>query len=128
MESYPEKRLPMAKGHKYFYQLMQAVDYLHCKGIIHKDIKTANMLIDLADDIKLTDLGMILINKEQVKFVLTLVYKLFILKVCAKKLIYSMYNQCAVKRTAVLFISHPKCLILTNECLWATLWTCGHVE
>lgn len=57
MEAYDDKRLPVNRAQKYFRHLMRAVEYLHSQGVIHKDIKTANMLIDLADNIKLTDLG-----------------------------------------------------------------------
>jgi serine/threonine protein kinase len=39
----------------YTYQILNALIYLHSKGIIHRDIKGANILIDIDGTIKLTD-------------------------------------------------------------------------
>ena len=39
----------------YTYQILNALIYLHSKGIIHRDIKGANILIDVDGTIKLTD-------------------------------------------------------------------------
>ncbi|XP_074602383.1 serine/threonine-protein kinase stk11-like [Brevipalpus obovatus] len=50
-------RLPKYQAHKYFLDLFHAVEYLHSRGIYHKDIKTDNMLITKGNVIKLTDLG-----------------------------------------------------------------------
>lgn len=40
IESYKHKRIPLIKCHKYFGELINAVDYLHSNSIAHKDIKT----------------------------------------------------------------------------------------
>jgi serine/threonine protein kinase len=41
----------------YFHQLVDAVEHMHNKGIVHRDIKLENILIDENFDLKLTDFG-----------------------------------------------------------------------
>ena len=42
---------------KIFKQLLNGVNYLHSKGVIHRDIKTDNILLDEKYNIKISDFG-----------------------------------------------------------------------
>ena len=41
--------LPMEVAKKFAYQLCDAIDYLHSSGIVHRDVKPDNMIVDKVD-------------------------------------------------------------------------------
>ncbi|KAL1370237.1 hypothetical protein HN51_000526 [Arachis hypogaea] len=45
-------------AHKYFRQLINAVDYCHSRGVYHRDIKPENILLDENGDLKISDFGL----------------------------------------------------------------------
>lgn len=57
LDSIPQKKIPVYQAHRYFVQLVDGLEYLHGKGIVHKDIKPGNLLIALDDTLKITDFG-----------------------------------------------------------------------
>ncbi|KAL5283004.1 STK11 family protein [Megaselia abdita] len=57
VDSAPEKKLPLFQVHKYFKQLIFGLEYLHGRGVIHKDIKPGNLLLTLDQTLKISDFG-----------------------------------------------------------------------
>lgn len=53
----PEKKLPLFQAHRYFQQLINGLEYLHGRGVIHKDIKPGNLLLTLDHTLKISDFG-----------------------------------------------------------------------
>lgn len=54
----PDVGMPQGEAQRYFNQLLAGVEYLHSRGVAHRDLKPENLLIDDADNIKISDFGM----------------------------------------------------------------------
>ena len=52
------KRIPESEARAFLYQIMDSISYIHNLGIIHKDIKPENVLIDQHGYLKISDFGL----------------------------------------------------------------------
>ncbi|XP_051540034.1 hormonally up-regulated neu tumor-associated kinase homolog A-like [Myxocyprinus asiaticus] len=55
---YEMKRLDEREAQKYVRHLVMAVEHLHRAGVVHRDLKIENLLLDEQDNIKLIDFGL----------------------------------------------------------------------
>ncbi|XP_060090321.1 hormonally up-regulated neu tumor-associated kinase isoform X2 [Heteronotia binoei] len=55
---YEKKRLEEHEACKYILQLILAVEHLHRAGVVHRDLKIENLLLDEDNNIKLIDFGL----------------------------------------------------------------------
>ena len=69
MSSLIDKVSELKEPHTKFYtkQLLEGLQYLHTKGIIHCDIKCRNILLDESGNVKLADFGCAKFKKSKVK-------------------------------------------------------------
>lgn len=51
------KQLDERTVHKFFFQTLQAIEYIHQRNIMHRDLKPENLLLDKNINIKLCDFG-----------------------------------------------------------------------
>ncbi|OEL34024.1 CBL-interacting serine/threonine-protein kinase 21, partial [Dichanthelium oligosanthes] len=59
------KRLDEREAKKYFYQLIDAVDYCHRRGVCHRDLKQPeNLLLDNQGNLKVSDFGLSALTKR----------------------------------------------------------------
>ncbi|HYQ14956.1 MAG TPA: serine/threonine-protein kinase [Polyangiaceae bacterium] len=63
----PTPRLPFGQAWHYLAQLLGALESLHALGIVHRDVKSANVLIRSDDIAKLTDFGISRLPAELAK-------------------------------------------------------------
>ncbi|MFQ5610986.1 MAG: serine/threonine protein kinase [Anaerolineae bacterium] len=56
------RKLPTQTVVKIVQQVAQALDYAHQRGMIHRDVKPANILLDEKGSVHLTDFGLVLIQ------------------------------------------------------------------
>lgn len=52
------RRLKEEEACKFFQQIISGIEYLHELGIVHRDMKPENLLLDHAGQIKLVDFGL----------------------------------------------------------------------
>lgn len=73
-------QLGHAQIKSYMQQLLSAVAYIHSKGVMHRDLKTSNVLVSYEGEVKLTDFGLSCIkslddNEEYESLVVTRWYR-----------------------------------------------------
>lgn len=60
--------LAIASAHRIFSQVADAVCFLHDHGIVHRDIKDENIVLDLEGNVQVIDFGSAAYVKEGRKF------------------------------------------------------------
>ena len=57
--------LPVSKAVDYVLQAARGLEYAHNRGIVHRDIKPANLLVDRNDTVRILDLGLARIERNE---------------------------------------------------------------
>ncbi len=57
-------KLPVRKALKYLLQAAEGLDFAHRAGIVHRDVKPANLLLDAHGTVKVADMGLARLHDE----------------------------------------------------------------
>jgi serine/threonine protein kinase len=52
-----ERKLPPERAVHLTLRILEALEYIHSKGVVHRDLKPENVMVDANDNIKLIDFG-----------------------------------------------------------------------
>jgi serine/threonine-protein kinase len=66
-----QQPLPIARSLSIASQIASALDYAHAQGIVHRDVKPANIIVDADDRATLTDFGIARIAEQTVQRTIT---------------------------------------------------------
>ncbi|KAK6121037.1 hypothetical protein DH2020_045227 [Rehmannia glutinosa] len=55
---YQKYQLRDSQVSAYTRQILSGLNYLHCRNVVHRDIKCANILVDVSGSVKLADFGL----------------------------------------------------------------------
>ncbi|HUW32563.1 MAG TPA: serine/threonine-protein kinase [Planctomycetota bacterium] len=58
LKQQPDGRLPQRQARTWSIQLAEALAYAHSRGVVHRDIKPGNILIDSDGNVRITDFGL----------------------------------------------------------------------
>jgi serine/threonine-protein kinase CHEK1 len=99
-------------AHAYFTQLINAVSYMHSRGIGHRDLKPENVLLDADGNLKLADFGMASLFEYQGK---------------RKKVVTLCGSPPYVAPEVLTCGSHDKSKAVGYDADKADIWSCGVV-